>query len=604
MVLSIILILIVGLIGYYHLTQGFFSAGLSAIICVFAALVALGFHESMVDAMLAGRFADQAHAIAIMVIFAATYSLLRFVFDSFVPGNLRFPVAVDKIGAGLCGLVAGVFVAGLIAIAAQSLPFGPFIGAHSRYEVEENLNAVLTVQGRSQRQDMTYDRLKGDKFLNDEAQKLLLPADDIVLGVLNTVTEEKASLSTGKPFADAHPNYLQELFGQRVGIQLAAKHVALKGKVDVKGVYTAKAFRQQFDQERWKLGGTEPIGTRYNSPKLGDSRTTNKTFLIVRAELHGDLRDKTELVSFSPASVRLKVGRTNYFPIGTLQGPQTLFAAEPDDYLFVPGGKQVDLVFEVDPRDALSAGKVAGGVLFEFKRLGRVDIGGREVKDIALAPPGGEAVEVVRREGILPKKPDGQIEQPTQPTPPEQPLATDLPIDFRTSSTSTTDAKLPYPIATGTTNPNETDSLASWGAFSLQNGKFVMLDLIPPKDTKLDQITSGAGQVTELGAPQGKRVLYVWGRPVNGWDWVGAVNNFSVTDKSGAKATPAGFVVKGKIGDQDTLVVQLRPANPFTADKAAGITPAEVGLVFYITENQLPDKMEYNGQLVRSLSGQ
>lgn len=601
MVLSIIVILIVGLIAYYHLTQGFFSAGLSAIICVFAALVALGFHESMVDAMLAGRFADQGHAIALMVIFAATYSILRFVFDSFVPGNLRFPVGIDKIGAGLCGLVAGLFVAGLIAVAAQSLPFGPWVGGHARYEVEENLNAVLTVQGKSQQQDMTYDRLKGDKFLNDEPQKLLLPADDIVLGILNTVTEDKASLSSGKPFADAHPNYLQELFGQRVGIQLASKHVALKGKVDVKGVYIARSFPRQFDQERWKVGGTAPIGTRATAPKLADSRSTNKAFLIVRAELHGDLRDKTELVSFSPASVRLKVGRTNYYPIGTLQGPTTLFVAEPDDYLFVPGGNHVDLVFEVD-RDALSGTKVASDVLFEFKRLGRVDIGGQDVKPIALAPPPGENVGVVRREGILPKKPDGNIEQPNQPTP-EQPLATDLPIDFRSSASWSTDAKLPFPVATGSVNPNETESITPSGMpYSLQNGKFVMLDLIPPKDMKLDQITAGAGQVTELGAPQGKRVLYVWGRPVNGWDWVGSVNGFSVTDKAGAKAEVAGFVVKGKAGDQDTMVVQYKPAMPFTPDKAAGITPAEVGLVFHITEGQAADKLEFNGQLVRSLS--
>src|SRR5687768_8784497 len=124
MLFSIIVVIIIGLVAYFQYLQGFFSAGLSAVFAIFAAVVAVAYHEWVVGMLLKGQFADQANAIALVVIFAAAYIIPRIIFDSFVPGNVAFPLYVDRVGAGVAGVIAGIFVAGVFAIAAQSMPLG------------------------------------------------------------------------------------------------------------------------------------------------------------------------------------------------------------------------------------------------------------------------------------------------------------------------------------------------------------------------------------------------------------------------------------------------------------------------------------------------
>src|SRR5688500_12369491 len=105
MLFSIIVILLIGLVAYFQYLQGFFSAALSAIIAIIAAVIAVGYQETVVNLLLKGKFADQANAIALIVLFAVIYIALRFLFDKAVPGNLRFPLYVEKIGAAVSGIV-------------------------------------------------------------------------------------------------------------------------------------------------------------------------------------------------------------------------------------------------------------------------------------------------------------------------------------------------------------------------------------------------------------------------------------------------------------------------------------------------------------------
>src|SRR6476620_6623566 len=128
MIFGIIIIAAVGGIAYYHYAQGFFSATFSAIIAIIAAALAISFHEQVVMSLLGGKMADFANAMVLVGIFALVYILLRTLTDKAVPGQIRLPVIVDRIGGGAMGVVAGVFTAGIFALAAQSLPFGPAIG--------------------------------------------------------------------------------------------------------------------------------------------------------------------------------------------------------------------------------------------------------------------------------------------------------------------------------------------------------------------------------------------------------------------------------------------------------------------------------------------
>src|SRR5438067_853723 len=92
MIFSIIILLLVGGIAYYHYAQGFFSATMSAMIAVVAAVLAVSYHETLVLTLLKGKFADYAIGMGMIAIFALIYIVLRTVFDKAVPGNIRLPV--------------------------------------------------------------------------------------------------------------------------------------------------------------------------------------------------------------------------------------------------------------------------------------------------------------------------------------------------------------------------------------------------------------------------------------------------------------------------------------------------------------------------------
>src|SRR5688500_4333879 len=123
MIFTVILIAVLGGVAYFHYAQGFFSATLSAVCAVTAAAIAVGYHEVVVMSLLQGAAGDYAHALTLGGLFAVTYIVLRLIFDKAVPGNLRLPVIVDRVGGAAAGVVAGVFTAGIVSLAAQMMPF-------------------------------------------------------------------------------------------------------------------------------------------------------------------------------------------------------------------------------------------------------------------------------------------------------------------------------------------------------------------------------------------------------------------------------------------------------------------------------------------------
>jgi len=89
--MTLIVLVLVGAITYFHYVQGLFSAALSAMIAVIAAVLAFSFHEPIVR-LLGGKMADQAAAVALVGVFAITYFALRFLFDKYIPGNVQVPL--------------------------------------------------------------------------------------------------------------------------------------------------------------------------------------------------------------------------------------------------------------------------------------------------------------------------------------------------------------------------------------------------------------------------------------------------------------------------------------------------------------------------------
>jgi hypothetical protein len=414
MILTAILIIFVLAIAFFHYTQGFFSATVSAALTVIAAVLAFSYHEPLVESLLGGRFADQAHGMALAVLFAGIYLVLRVAFDAMVPGNMRFPVIVDKIGGAAMGLVAAVFAVGIIAIVAQYLPMSPAVGGYSRYATEGTRSVTVPPEGSGGRRAMnseTWDPLKSEKpgaFEEADRQAMLLPVDDVVVNTVARLSDG-GSLGWDRPLKDVHPDFLGEVFAQRLGIQPKASRVT-----PPKGLKSVDLFRVDTLERRdheYKDVRSSPMDVTPLKPKQ------NEVVVVARVIFDRPAKDSGDLVRFSPGSVRLVARKgtggdaqwVNYHPVGTVDGAKTLYASALDDFLFVDAkgtdSRGADLAFVVD-KSALEGGqggpmKFAPGSFIEVKRMAR-----QELTDETIQPPtaykASEDVLVIRKQG--PKK--------------------------------------------------------------------------------------------------------------------------------------------------------------------------------------------------------
>jgi len=583
MLFNIFVIALVAAIVYFHFLQGLFSATLSAIFAIIAALVAVSFHETVVDLLLKGKLADQAHAMILVALFAAVYLILRVLFDQLVPGNVRFPVLVDKIGAPVMGLIAAFFGVGILVLAAQMLPMGPSIAQYRRFPMEFEKQAKIKVPGK-QGQDAVYDVMDSKAFLADDAQRLIIPVDDIVLGLTARVSDRDGSLSAGRPLLDVHPDYLQELFGQRVGLQSGSKHTAFGSKSQVVGNVFTTSELQQVDPESAPVEGgcigVRPVGQGKQKDLAPRKPQKGYHFLIVRVHFSRDDADpKMSVVAFSPASIRLVANRTNYYPIGSYEAG-TLFLSQPDDMQFITQDYSADMVFEVrdedvlaDPKATEKDRKIARGVFVEVKRLARFDLGDTRVLDVAQLEP-AENMGIMRKVAV------------SVPLPKEATVET---REFNEGSGCIqASADLGLGLAVDT---NDSEGKGSRGGmdYALKNRRFIKLQVVPQSTIMV--LGKGEASVNAFSEPDNMKMVQVALRPrgdlPNKWAWADNLRAIILVDSTGKVYEPQGVIakVKNRTG-QEFMVAQYdvdKPARSVSGEK--DMAPTDITLLYLIPSN-------------------
>ena len=404
MIFSIIILALILAIAFFHYIQGFFSSMISMVLAILAALLAVGYHENVAQLAFHSFGVAQGYSASLVGLFVIIYLALRVTFDKLIPGNIQLPVLADKIGAGVCGLFAGIFAAGVLATAAQALPFGPSIAGYSRYPLSERTAGNVRIPGKQQLQDLqTFDELAVDSMEAAKANSLLIPVDDILISTVDYVST--GVLANDRPFSAVHPAYLDELFGQRLGIDLGANRVVVDGvnssalKVE-KVVAISSAARAGLPVKDFEMEAIRGKG------RLDMAAWPEGDMFIVRVKPDGEQADKKDsLMRFSCAAVRIVAGGKDYRPVGTLSSG-SLLRNLPDDPLFLPSGKAVDLVFVIpsenlsaDPQKAISApgAKVAPGVFIEFKRMARADLSGQAPEPDL---PAGDDVGIMLKEPV------------------------------------------------------------------------------------------------------------------------------------------------------------------------------------------------------------
>jgi hypothetical protein len=402
MILSAVLILLLLGIAYFHYTQGLFPATTSAFAAGIAALTSFGLHESVARSFGTnlGAYAD---GVALIALFAAIYLILRVVIDSGFPGNVRYPVVLDKVGAGVMGVVAGFFAVAIVALAGHQLPFGPTYMMYARYETDDmevgaprNLARLYGVNPRDSGSDMmTYaDAIEADQLGDpSDTVSLWVPFDAWFVSMASALSSPEGSISGPVDFAEVYPGgydgYADALYARRLGIQAGGRKVALATEEaqEVRLGDAGALFLLSTGE-----GGQFPEGLtrlRHDKSTGRDSgRGTalpddGKAFLLLRLLFDNDAAED-QLVRFGPANARLVLDGEQYFAVGTLESTKYLMYTRPDDYIFATTG--VDLVFEIDA--SLLEGDpptLPEAAFLEFKELARIPLGDERVWRFATA---------------------------------------------------------------------------------------------------------------------------------------------------------------------------------------------------------------------------
>lgn len=132
MILSLVMIGVVGLIGYIWCIRGFFSALINFFCVVLAGAVAFAAFEPVQALLLdaadpRGFFSflsSVAPGLALGGVFAVALAMFRALLDGILRANVKVTPAMDYVGGGLCGALAGVIIAGILAISLGSMRVG------------------------------------------------------------------------------------------------------------------------------------------------------------------------------------------------------------------------------------------------------------------------------------------------------------------------------------------------------------------------------------------------------------------------------------------------------------------------------------------------
>jgi hypothetical protein len=524
------------------------------------------------------------------------------------------------------GIIAAIFATGVMAVAAQQLPFGPSIGGFSRYDVQEDRPAIVPVLGRAldrkEYNELSYNQ--PGKF-GDEGTAHgvpILPVDSILIGAVEKFSN--GALSAGKPLDTIHPDYLDELFGQRVGIEFGGNHVAMNlpdkrlAAMDVVGLYTRLIpSTAQKDAEFAKLrsgGALKPIILTANS---------SDTFLVVRVNFKMQAADqKDRVLRFSPGSVRLVVNTPqpgtgesafkDYFPIGTLQDARTLYLNKPDDFLFVQMAGEdhgADLVFIVNKKQFDT--NAPSGTFIEFKRLARVDLGHQEIQS-ALKLKTDPNFNVMRKPAIVPPPeagaptPTPEQGTPTPPTP-EQPTPTPTPTPTPEPAAATTfqvtaanaSSNLPVPV-TGPTGQEGTLVQVPGGTAVITGMKLKTADI---NSTRAEQ--TQPLKITQFALPEGQAMIQVTGTSATAapWGFASEPDQYELVDATAKRYQPYGVFASYTSGGAEKIY--LRYVDATSISGAATLpdgTPRQITFFYVVPSGTAVTEFDDHMKKVRDLT--
>jgi len=236
MVLILIAVALILAIAAFQAWQGVFSSLVMTILTALSAGIALATYESLA-AELYNTQPAYAHAIALVATFVLPLLALRIAFDWLIRGNVILgnditSVWIGRGVAGLFGLVTGMILVGVLALAVQMLPVGASILGYQPFD------------GQLER---------------DDAFAPFYP-DDFVLAMAGHFS--RASLADERRWGDSHDDLLRELYCARNTADLHGRVDAPAGCLHLEEVVNVGLLTPYFrDHAPERL--TDPMGSRH-----------------------------------------------------------------------------------------------------------------------------------------------------------------------------------------------------------------------------------------------------------------------------------------------------------------------------------------------------
>ena len=450
----------------------------------------------------------------------------------------------------------------------------------------------------------------------------IIPVDDILVNLVSKLSGETGSLSNGHPLTNLHPDFLTEIFGQRLGIEPSAARVTFDTStappVKVIGLFSIDPKISQGEAE---------VNPRYGGQLKDVVLLPTEMFLAIRFSVSKDAGDSDNLVRFSPGSSRLLLHDPqaqpgeeyqNYFPIGSMFGIDKLLLNKVDDFFFARAGTDVDLVYKVPKK--LFDKEGPEGSLFEFKRMVRIPLAG-----IKVDPNDHRGCE---NGGLLRKQ---YVEHPDQNPDTQNPAAAlnlsrgqawrrqksasssccrrpgagsnaaTARTPFRVMSVSAA-KKLPVPFGVAA-NSDATAlmQLPENGNVKLQDEQLKTVVV----DAAVAQLT-GPRQVTEFSVPAGMVMIQVEGTPDAKamWNFTTEPEQYEIVDNKQTHYQPNGFMATYKGAGGDHLLMRYIDQTTISGADAPKITdaPSKVVLFFNVPANSTIVEFDDHGAKSKAIS--
>ena len=616
MIFSIVILLLVAVIAYFYFVQGFLTATLSAVAAALGAVLSLSYYEPLTVALFQSKFVDLGNAISLLLIYAASFIVLRLLFDKLVPGNVRLQSTVDKAGGAVMGVIIGIFTMGIMAIATQSMPFGPSIMGQARYKTGPDREVTVPGQGVQAADEQVTDEMIGEKFDLPDRQTLLLPVDDWVVGFVSMLSDG-GSLAGNQPLTSVHPALLDEFFGQRIGIQPGAVHVLINTRSPAPLTIPLAYVLPQVNEGDAEIKQLRAGALRILKPSL-QSDAQNE-IVVIRLMFTRGAADTDGIVRFAPGSIRLLANGTNYFPIGSLDTAGVLRINKPDDAIAVgvtDTDHGADMVFflpksgvlhQATDKDGNTSEKFVDGSFLEVKRETRIDLSG--VTFVAPQAP-DKTLNVLRKKLMppaltdTPAAPAASLSQPANAQIGSVPSASNAKVPFVFDRVELSN-KLFAVIAPGLLNGPESDATFPTGSAFVRQKQLDRLQVRP--DAPIRQQGTGDNATAALFVPAGKHMVQLIGTPPpqtdDAWAWSSHLHDFALIAASGEPVKASGAAAKVLKSQQFSMAAAYQSDGivPLIASEA-GARPTDVWLLFNVTDGLPVKELDYQGRMVVPLN--